>query len=302
VGRAGGAVAVMDVRQKDLAEAWRRALEGARDDATAFVSARGLIGIDPPEKLAPPILTFLSKNAEAAARATTGRSNLDDRKSAENAEKALGRLLAKDAAPVLPLLDATVAKSPNSGRYVLGALASVKTLPKGTVDLALAHTRSPAAETRDAAIHLAGKVTSEREAARWIPEAIRLLGDPDESVRMEACWALLGVKGLAHEAAPELARLLANDTPRLRHRAAETLEQIGDVNNPTPKAAKIAVAAAAKDALAAAMKDKDHDLAPQAVAAYNVLYIENSEMIAALADAAVNGVDLAARQKALQAL
>ncbi len=303
VARAAGALAVMDVPDSELADAWRRALEGARDDATAFLAARGLIGIDRPEKLAPPILTYLAKRAEAAARPAPGRSSLDDRDSAENAGKALQRLLDKSAAPILPLLDRTVSESPNSGRYVLGALASVKPLPPGTVDLALAHTRSSVAETRDAAINLAGKVTDEREAARWIPEAIRLLGDPDESVRIQACWALKGVKGLAHEAAPELARLLSGESPpRVRHSAAGALEEIGNVSNPIPKSAKAAVAAAAKDALARAMKEKDHDVAGQAVAAYNVLYIDNAEIVAALADTAVNGADTAARQRALQCL
>ncbi len=303
VARAAGALAAMDVPESELADAWRRALEGARDDTTAFLSARGLIGIDRPEKLAPPILTYLAKRAEAAARPAPGRSSWDDRDSAENAGKALQRLLDKGAAPILPLLDRTVGESPHSGRYVLGALAPVKSLPPGTVDLALAHTRSSVAETRDAAISLAGKVTAEREAARWIPEAIRLLGDPDESVRIQACWALRGVKGLAHEAATELARLLSSDSPsRVRHSAAGALEEIGNVSNPIPKTAKAAVAAAAKDALARAMKDKDHDVAGDAVGAYNVLYIDNAEIVAALADAAVNGADSSARQRALTCL
>ena len=303
VARAAGALAVMDVPDLELADAWRRALAGARDDATAFLAARGLIGIERPEKLAPPILTYLAKRAEAAANPAPGRSSGDDRDSAENAAKALQRLLDKGAAPVLPLLDRTVAESPNSGRYVLGALASVKTLPPGTVDLALAHTHSSAAETRNAAITLAGKVTKEREAARWIPEAIRLLGDPDEGVRVEACWAVRGVKGLAHDAAPGLARIVSSDSSaRVRHSAASALEEIGNVSNPVPKAAKVAVAAAAKDALARAMKEKDHDVAEQAVAAYNVLYIDNAEILATLADAAVNGADTGARQRALQCL
>lgn len=303
VARAAGALAAMDVPDLELADAWRRALEGARDDATAFLAARGLIGFERPEKLAPPILTYLAKRAEAAARPAPGRSSWDDKESAENAGKALHHLLTKDAAPILPLLDRTVAQSPNSGRYVLAALATVKKLPPGTVDLALSHTRSSVAETRDAAINLAGKVTAEREAARWIPEAIRLLGDPDESVRIEACWALKGVKGLAHEAAPGLARLLSSDSPaRVRRSAASTLEEIGNVSNPVPKAAKVAVAAAAKDALARAMKDKDHDVAEDSVAAYNVLYIDNAEMVATLADVAVNGADTGARQRALHCL
>lgn len=303
VARAAGALAAMDVPDSELADARRRALQDARDDATAFVAARGLIGIDPSETVAPPILTYLARNAEEAAHPKSGRSSLADRDSAEAAAKALERLLKKDAAPVLPLLGATVRKTPESGRYVFGALGQVKKLPPGTVDLALAQTRSSEADTRQAAIGLAGKVTAEREAARWIPEAIRLLGDPEEAVRMETCWALKGARGLSHEAAPELARLVAGDRSiGVRTRASESLEEIGDVANPIPKAAKIAVASAAKGPLAAAMKDKDHDLAPAAVAAYNKLYIETAELVATLADAAVSGADIAARQRALLCL
>lgn len=303
VARAAGALAAMDVPDAELAPAWRRALEGSRDDATAFVAARGLIGIDPPAKIAPPILTYLAKNAAEAAHPRPGHTSLHDRDSAENAAKALERLLKKDAAPVLPMLDETVRKTPESGRYVFPALGHVKTLPPGTVDLALAHTRSSDPDTRAAAIDLAGKVTSEKEAARWIPEATRLLADPEESVRSQAVWALRGVKGLAHDAAPELARLVASDrSMSIRTHAAEALEEIGDAANPIPKAAKAAVAAAAKGPLAAAMKDKDHDLAPAAVGAYNKLAIENGELVAALADAAVAGADASARGRALQCL
>jgi HEAT repeat protein len=302
VARAAGALAVLGVPDTELAGAWRRALEGARDDATAFLAARGLIGIDPPETLAPPILTWLSKHAEDAARPRRGQSS-DDTKSAEAAANALERLLTKNAAPVLPLLDRTVQRTPESGRYVFGALASLKKLPPGTVDLALSHTGSPEAETRRAAILLAGKVRTEREAARWIPEAVRLLDDGNEGVRMEACWALKGMKGLAHEAAPDLTRLVVSDRSiDVRRRAASALGEIGDAANPVPKSVRIAVAAASKAALAAAMKDKDHELSENAVIAYNLLYLDTREVVAALADVAVSGADVSARQRALQCL
>ena len=303
VARAAGALSNMGVPDAELAEAWRRALEGARDGATAFLAARGLIGIDHPEKLAPPILSYLSKNAEEAVRPGSRRQGYDDSKSAEAAAKALEQLLKENAARLLPLLDRTVRQSPEAGRYVFGALAAVKTLPPGTVDLGLSHTRSPVAETRSAAVKLVGRVTSEREAARWIPEAIRLLGDSEESVRNEACWSLKGVKGLAHEAAPELTRLVSGDpSPTVRKAASSALEEIGDASNPISKTAKATIATTAKSALAAAMKDKDHDLAIAALGAYNVLYLDSTEIVATLADVAVSGADTAVRQKALQYL
>jgi HEAT repeat protein len=302
--RVAGALSAMGVSDKELADAWRRALEGARDDATAFVAARGLIGIDPAAKLAPPVLTYLTKNVEEAVRGHRGRSNIDDTRSAEAAAKSLAELLnEKGAAALLPLLDKAIERSPDSGRYILNALGSAKSLPPGTVDLALEHTTSSKYETRYAAISLAGKVKSEREVARWIPEAIRLLGDPEESVRMEAAWVLKGVRGLAHEAAPELARLVAKDRDMgVRARAASALEEIGDSSNPIPKAAKAAVASVSKSALLAAMKDKDHDLAVEAVGAYNKLHLDSAEVVATLADVAVSGADMAARERALQCL
>jgi len=303
VARAAGALAVMGVPDKELAPAWRRALEGSRDDATAFIAARGLIGIDPPEKLAPPILNYLEKNAESAARPSRGRSNIDERDSAEHAQKALAELLNENAAPLLPVLDRAIADSPESARYILGALASVKKMPPGAVDLAIKYMQSKDEETRQAAVKLAGKITSEREAARWIPEGIRLLGDREEGVRNEAIWALKGVKGLAWESAPELARIVTNDPEAgIRARAAEAIEEIGNVANPIPKASKVSVANATKAVLVTAMKGKDHDLAVNAVAAYNVLYLDTTDVVATLADVAVSGGDVGARQKALQCL
>ena len=50
------------------------------------------------------------------------------------------------------------------------------------------------------------------------------------------------------------------------------------------------------------MKSKDGDLALAAVAAYNVLYIDTAEIVATLADVAVSGADVPARQRALQCL
>src|SRR5262249_41462215 len=196
-----------------------------------------------------------------------------------------------------------IADSPESARYILGALASVKKLPPGTVDLALKYIQSRDEETRQAAVRLAGKLTSEADTKRWIPEGIRLLGDREEGVRNEAIWALKGVKGLSWEAAPELARIVSSD-PEMstRARAAEAIEEIGNVANPIPKASKVSVANATKGALVTAMKGKEHDLAVNAVAAYNVLYLDTTDVVATLADVAASGADVGARQKALLCL
>ena len=301
--RVAGALAAMGVPRAELADAWRRALASAHDEATAFLAARGLIGVDPPEKLAPPILDYLARNAREAAHPRSGRSSFDDRKSAEAAEKALEHLLKDGAAAVLPRLAETIRETPESGRYVLGALASVPKRPPGTLELALTGMKSTDSPTRAAALALAGKLTGEADAARWIPEATRLLSDSDESVRLEACWVLKGARGLAHEAAPELARLVSSDPDAsVRVRAAEALGEIGDASNPVAKTARASVAAAGGPALEAAMKSPDHDLAVAAVGAYNGLALDTAVVVAALTEVAVSAPDVGARQRALLCL
>ena len=169
-------------------------------------------------------------------------------------------------------------RSPESGRYILDALARVKKLPPGTVDLALRTRARPMPETRDAAIGLAGKVTAEREAARWIPEAIRLLGDPRRERPQRGVLGPEGRQGTVVGGGAGARAPRGDDTSMgVRKSAASALEEIGNVANPMPKAAKISVASAAKAALAAAMKGKDDDLALAAVAAYNVLYLDTAE-------------------------
>ncbi|HTR04344.1 MAG TPA: HEAT repeat domain-containing protein [Thermoanaerobaculia bacterium] len=301
--RVAGALAAMGVPRAELADAWRRALSGAHDDATAFLAARGLIGAEPAEKLAPPILAYLARNAREAAHPKPGKSSLDDRDSADAAGKALERLLKTGAAPVVPQLEDTIRQTPESGRWVLGALAAVPAPPPGTLELALVGLESTDASTRSAALSLASKLTAEREAARWVPAGTRALGDADASVRLESCWALQRVKGIAHDAAPELARLVASDPDAgVRVRAAEALGEIGNASNPISKAARASVAAAAGPALEAAMKSQDHALAVAAVGAYNGLFLDTPAVVAALAEVAASAPDVPARQRALLCL
>src|SRR5262249_60556640 len=114
----------------------------------------------PGDTPARPTLPGTEKTAARGPPPPKGVSSTDYRDSAEHGSKALERLLAKDAEPILPLMDKTVRRTPESGKYVLGALAHVKKLPAGAVDLALAHTHSEDEDTRAAAIALAGKATS----------------------------------------------------------------------------------------------------------------------------------------------
>ncbi len=89
---------------------------------------------------------------------------------------------------------------------------------------------------------------------------------------------------------------------RVRTSAVSALEEIGNVANPIPKAQKVSVATASNAVLVKGMKDKDHDLALACVAAYNVMYLDTADVVATLADVAVTGADVPARQRALQCL
>ncbi|MFN7976452.1 MAG: ankyrin repeat domain-containing protein, partial [Acidobacteriota bacterium] len=141
------------------------------------------------------------------------------------------------------------------------------------------------------------------QVTRWAPAAIRLLSDGDENVRNAAVWSMRDAAGLAHAAAPELARILREDPSRgVRAQAAKALEEVGDASQAIPQDAKAAVAAAVKVELVEAMASRDEDLAEAAVGAYNVLYLPSDEIVSALMDAAERNASARVRYSALLCL
>src|SRR6185295_11512071 len=66
VARAAGALETMGVSAKDLADARRTVLKRRPDETTAFLAARGLIGLDPAATVLPPLLDYLDTTMRTA--------------------------------------------------------------------------------------------------------------------------------------------------------------------------------------------------------------------------------------------
>ncbi|HEY3120405.1 MAG TPA: HEAT repeat domain-containing protein [Vicinamibacteria bacterium] len=302
VARAAGALEVMDVDPRELAAARRRALSqaGPKDHHTAFLAARGLIGIEPPATVVPGLLPYVTSMSEAAEKPGGWVNYHDD---VEAAEKALVRLAKTRDRSAIPLLVDELDRSPASAPALLKALGTYRPPPEHYAQVVVKqmHARSPKA--RYAAADQCRELKGDADVAVWAPEAIALTRDPDESVRNEALWALGEAGGRAAAATPDLVRLMKEDPSKtVRARAARTLGEIGDASQAVSQQAKAQVAEQAKGPLAAAAGDRDEDVAGNALEAYNNLFLPTSEAVSTLVQVAETSGSERVRQKALQML
>lgn len=294
--RAAGALETMEVDPKELAPARRRALADARpdDDHTAFLAARGLIGIDPPAAVLPGLLGYLAATAAAAERPR----GWDYREGADAAEKAVARLAAGQDRSAIPLLLAELERAPASAPSLLRALATYKPPPDGFAPVLVDQMRARSAKTRRAALERARELTGDADVALWAPEAAGLLRDPE--VRGAALGALQAAGGRAADAVPDVVRLLRDAASvDVRRTAAETLGALGDAAQAIPQRVKARIAEQAKAALVAAFVDPDEDTGYKAAEAYNRLFLPPSEAVLALVEAAESRAPVRVRERAL---
>src|SRR5207253_1137188 len=200
VASAAGALEMMDVDAKELAPARRRALSAVdpKDDHTAFLIARGLIGIDPAATVVPGILPYLASMSEAG-------SDYNYRESVDAATKALVEVAETKDRAAIPMLLAELHRSPASAPSLLSALAAYKPQPEHFAQILAEqmHARSP--QTRYAALQQASHLTSDADVIIWAPEAIALIGDQES--RMEALSALQKAGPFGAPAVPAIVRL-----------------------------------------------------------------------------------------------
>ena len=296
VARVAGALEVMDVDEKELAPARRRALSAVdpKDDHTAFLIARGLIGLDPPATVVPSLLPYLASMSKAEEESP----GYEYRESVEAAEKALVEVAKTTDRAAIPMLLAELRRSPASAPSLLSVLAAYKPPLEHFAQILAEQMHARSSKTRYAALQQARELTSDADAAIWAPEAIALLGDTE--VRMEAMWALQEGGGSAAPAVPQIVRLLKEDpSANVRARAAETIGDIGNSSGAVSQKIKIDVAAQAKAALAAAASDKNADLAVNGIEAYNRLFLPTAEIVNTNILVAEGNGPSGARQKAL---
>ena len=308
VARAAGALEMMDVDAKELVEPRRRALAGAAGDrSTAFLAARGLIGLDPPASLLPPVLDYWSEQrAGLEHQRFVEFSERDDsyEHNVELADKAIEELAETgDRALIAPLRRALATAAPPAP-VLLKALSLFEPLPDGWVALLVEQMRSTSADVRELAASLAGRQGGERAVTVWAPVAIALLNDGADDVRGAAARSLGDAGGLAHAAAPVLARMLSADPEAwVRRASARALGAIGDATGAIPQGTKAEVAAQARPALVAALNgDADSDVRDEALDALNELWLPAGEIVAEVARTAASTPDTRLASAALQVL
>ena len=298
VASAAGALEMMDVDAKELAAARRRALSETKpsDHHTAFLAARGLIGLDPPATVLRGLLPYLASMSEAAAK--PGGS--DYRDAVEATEQALERLAKTKDRSAIPLLLDELDRSAASAPSLLKALGAYKPPAERFAQILVKqmHVRDP--KTRHAAVARCRDLTSDADVAVWAPEATALLRDPDGGVRMETLWAIHGAGGRAAAAVPDVVRLLKEDSSGgVRARAAEVLGDIGDSSQAVSQQIKLQVAEQVKGPLVAALSDKAEDVAKAALNAYNRLVLPRAELVNTLIQVAEGSGPPRLRQGAL---
>jgi HEAT repeat protein len=300
IASAAGALDFMDAATpEELAPARRRALQGARDDYTAFAAARGLIGLDPPRSVLPRLLRYLAREVEAmeAMSRPGGRSDV------EAAEKALRRVAETTDRSAIPLLQDELGRSPASAPWLLKTLALFEPPPERFAQTLVREMRARSAKTRAAALSACLDLSGDADVAVWAPEATALLLDAEYGVRAEAVSALQEAGGRAAAAAPNLVRLLKEEAaPPARARVAQALGDIGDASQAVPQKTKATVAEQVKDAMVAAVGDKDEDVAGNALSSYNRLLLPAAEVVDVLARAAEGTGPVQVRWRALQML
>lgn len=219
---AAGALSAMKEPAEALAPARRRVLQSrAERPYVAFLAARGLIGIDAPDTLAPALLRYLEET-------TAARQRGGSRENVQLARRALERLVdTKDRAILEPIRD-QLRITRSAWAELLPILHRFSPRPDAWTEVLLDHTSHADRDTVYTAWGLLGQQDDPASLARWPPRAAVALSIPDQ--RDNAMRALGQVAGRTVAGLPELAAIAANPavSEEQRLRAIEILGNAAD--------------------------------------------------------------------------
>ncbi|MGZ7040627.1 MAG: HEAT repeat domain-containing protein [Thermoanaerobaculia bacterium] len=290
--RAAGALIAMDEEPSSMAEELRGVLRRG-GDTDRFMAARALIGIDPGDRLAGPIIDYVRRNAAS-----------DRHDNFESGAKALHRLAETQDRKIIPPLMSALGSDPQVTNVVLETLGDLRPRPDRWVDTLLDNLNSSSPEVRDTAVELLGKQTAAADVKAWALPVSRLVNEKEKRVRDEAIRSLMNAHGLALAAVgPVVQAVKSEPDAEVRARAAEAVGEIADASFAIDTAAK---AAAAKDALpvltSAVQNDASTDVRDKALRAIDKLQLDASTVVDVLANAALTQKDRNLRLNALQLL
>ncbi|MGZ4809574.1 MAG: HEAT repeat domain-containing protein [Thermoanaerobaculia bacterium] len=290
--RAAGALIAMDEEPSSMAEELRGVLRRG-GDTDRFMAARALIGIDPGDRLAGPIIDYVRRNAAS-----------DRHDNFESGAKALHRLAETQDRKIIPPLMSALGSDPQVTNVVLETLGDLRPRPDRWVDTLLDNLNSSSPEVRDTAVELLGKQTAAADVKAWALPVSRLVNEKEKRVRDEAIRSLMNAHGLALAAVgPVVQAVKSEPDAEVRARAAEAVGEIADASFAIDTAAK---AVAAKDALpvltSAVQNDASTEVRDKALRAIDKLQLDASTVVDILANAALTQKDRNLRLNALQLL
>jgi len=275
---AAGALISMDVPEKELAEPLRGVLASG-NSTDRFLAARALTGIDPADRLAPPMLDYLRKEVSSS-----------DRDNYDMARKALRDLGKQNDRAVISPLMSELRNSPQIAQPILVALGELQPPPDNWINALLGHLDASDAKVRDTAVELLGKQKSKAaDVKQWAVPVSHLCSDPDSSVRNAAISALQGAGGLALDGLGGVLQAVASDKDAdIRARAAEAVGEMANAQFPIDNQVKIAAAKKALPVLTtAAENDSSHEVRRNAVKALDQLQLDRETIVPLLARIAV---------------
>ncbi len=219
---AAGALATLKEPEQSLAPARRRVLQSPNQRTyVAFLAARGLIGIEAPATLAPPLLRYLEET-------TAARKRGGSRENVQLARRALERLVdTKDRSILEPIRD-QLRITQSAWAELLPILNRFSPKPDDWTRVLLDHTGHADGDTVYVAWTLLGEQADPASIALWTPKAAAALKSPGS--RDNAMRALAAVAGRATAGLPELAAVAADASAseEQRLRAVEILGRAAD--------------------------------------------------------------------------
>lgn len=222
---AAGALAAMGVPETELAPARRRMLDGPPQvPYVRFLAARGLIDIEPADRLMPHLLAWYFDTVEDEQRGGS-----DD--NVEIAEKAIAALVSRNDAAVGPVLADALDVTQSATPFLLEQIGKLDTKPGDWVGLLLQYVDSGHLETRDTAYDLLGEQRDPESMKRWVPGAVALLAD--SRYRKIGLSAMYDVAGRTPMGLPELERLVDDRgaAQEDRKRALEIIVEAADTSD-----------------------------------------------------------------------
>jgi hypothetical protein len=287
--RAAGALIAMDVEPSEIAEPLRLVLQRG-DEIDRFLAARALIGIEPADALAAPIVDYLRRNVKS-------RDNFD------SGAKALRKLAATQDRKVIAPLTSHL-QDPALAQPILLALGELRPRPDRWIETLLGFLDASSPDLRETAVELLGKQKAAADVKLWAKPVSRLVSDRETRVRSEAIAALKDAQGLALDAiGPVVQAVKTEPDAEVRARAAEAVGAIGDASFAIETSLKAAAAKEALPVLVAAIgNDASTEVRNKAMRSVDQLQLESATIVDVLTRVAVEQKDRNLRLDALQLL